>query len=33
MCSLTALKFDTNKEHLKANLGTEFGMNLISIQL
>ena len=29
MCSLIALKFGTNKEHIK---GTVFGMNLISIQ-
>jgi len=36
MCGLIALKFaskfDTNKEHVKVNSGTEFGMNLISIQ-
>ena len=32
MCSLIALKFGTNKEHIKVNLGTEFGMNLLSIQ-
>ena len=30
--SLIALKFGTNKEHIKVNSGTEFGMNLISIQ-
>jgi len=32
MCSLIALKFDANKEYIKVNSGTEFGMNLISIQ-
>jgi len=32
MCSLIALKFGTNKEHIKVNSGTEFGMNLISTQ-
>jgi len=32
MRSLIALKFGKNKEHIKANSGTEFGMNLISIQ-
>jgi len=32
MCSLIALKFFTNKEHIKVNSGTEFGMNLISVQ-
>ena len=32
MYSLIALKFGTNKEHIKVNSGTEFGMNLISIQ-
>ena len=32
MRSLIALKFGTNKEYVKVNLGTEFGMNLISIQ-
>ena len=29
---LITLKFGTNKEHIKVNSGTEFGMNLISIQ-
>ena len=28
MCSLIALKFGTNKEHIKVNSGAEFGMNL-----
>jgi len=28
MCSLI-LKFGTNKEHIKENSGTEFGMNLM----
>ena len=32
MCSLIALKFGTNKEHIKVNSGTKFGMNLISMQ-
>ena len=32
MHSLIALKFGTNKEHIKVNSGTEFGMNLVSIQ-
>jgi len=32
MHSLIALKFGTNKEHIKANSATKFGMNLISIQ-
>ena len=32
MRSLIALKFGTNKEHIKENSGTEFGMNLRSIQ-
>ena len=29
---LIALKFGTNKEYIKVNLGTEFGINLISVQ-
>ena len=32
MHSLNALKFGTDKEHIKENSGTEFGMNLTSIQ-
>ena len=32
MCSLIALKFGKNKEHIRVNSGTEFGMNLVSIQ-
>jgi len=32
MCSMIALKFGSNKEHIKVNSGTEFGINLISIQ-
>ena len=32
MHSLIALKFVINKEHIKVNSGTEFGMNLIGIQ-
>ena len=32
MGSLVALKFGTSKEHIKVNSGSEFGMNLISIQ-
>ena len=32
MSCLIALKFGTNKKHIKVNSGTEFGMNLISIQ-
>jgi len=32
MWSLMALKFGTNKEHIKVNSGTEIGINLISIQ-
>jgi len=32
MHSLIALKFGTNKEHIKVNSSTEFAMNLISIQ-
>ena len=32
MHSLIALKFGINKEHIKENSGTEFGMNLVSIQ-
>jgi len=32
MRRLIALKFGTNKEHIKVNSGTEFGMTLKSIQ-
>jgi len=32
MHSLIALKFGTTKEHIKVNSGTEFGINLVSIQ-
>ena len=32
MRNLIVLKFGTNKEHIKVNSGTEFGMTLISIQ-
>ena len=32
MRSLIALKFGTNKQHIKVNSGEEFGMNLVSIQ-
>ena len=32
MRSLITLKCVTNKEHIKVNSGTQFGMNLISIQ-
>ena len=32
MCSPIALKFGTDKEHIKVNSGTEFGMNLIGNQ-
>jgi len=32
ICSLIALIFGTNKEHINMNSGTEFGMNLISVQ-
>jgi len=31
MYSLIALKFGANKEHIKLNSGTEFGMNFISM--
>ena len=33
MCSPIALKFGTDKEHIKVNSGTEFGMNLIGIPM
>ena len=32
MHSLIALKFGTNKKHIKVNSATEFGINLITIQ-
>jgi len=32
MCGLIALKFGTNREHIKVDSGTEFGMNLVTIQ-